>query len=1052
MFEQFARLRQALDEAKRLGLPTGNTQDAAESGIGRAIGAVRSFGTPVRGGEIPQESNIPGLPSPGRSAAGSLDYQQYTAERNRRLADAESRLAAEPETSRIGQPSPDRGSARSFNYQQYLAERNIVSSQQGELQNALATPLARVTPPNIGTASSKIGSTEVLVENPIQSPTRPANEVLGNRGTQRLPGWSVPDGQVQVTPSGSRLSDFQQDGPTTEEESRRRTRELFRDSKLEMDVEVMGDPGLRQRLTEISPEGTLVNVRSGQRGGTIGLTQEKDLKAEDELYDIDPSGVRYEEGNPRLGLRNAQASPKYGILPRAHNPASLLNSQRRDKAGKQEWMATQQNRWTEGTEDNIKTTVEVPYVDDNGNYYMMSVDPSVEISPGKTLGSVLAGVRSDFKTPVATAQALNDKVQQRGWGFADRSGKAGTLKGTLYPPGETDPNRATKVYDPELGPLGRPLESNQEVPDGMYGTRTKTNKLYRLGNAQGNDYTAVGNQLRELDAEQRAKTGTGLLPTYDASRAPKPQPIVDDAKKVHPANLEQLESWGGRFGVPSTDETGRPSIQWVNNWQEAASTGDMFYRQSRGNNAPVERVFNVRQPDGSTAMYLGTPEFSGTLRPAFLSDEYEVRTGAEKWSGIKPGEQLATLINSGVARGEIGTATGANVLEDLVRRQAAAKGVPPEVIESALLEAARTRTSREETQQGIRQRRSSREVDLFNEADINQMDPLPTGIGVWRAEQGMPRPRMGIDPELDQPISSGARMGTQPNPVDADMGSNPYVMQALYDEQQMLLEKQRLAGNDTYSDIDADGSSYRGRSERDFQATGRIADAIESSVARDFTGGLPSSDVAAAIATLELQKYPWRQAGINPGGQLTAERVAALADTLTGGTRDPMDNPQARRLAQIVLENTAPVRDGGMVDPADLARNLNDVAALNPDFVEYALNQIGDRNFSRAASVVEAAQSSVAPRAAGQNVDPIDVLNAIDTLTGGGQIGTGYDSFSTGKKVAYNKLGQRYQQPGYGNIRNYDAYAQALGGELGEELLGKAMQRAAVRLAEMRGG
>jgi len=1052
----FERLRRGLNDAQEAqNQALGSAQQlpnqqapAVTSGIG-GIGRIRDLGGSARSMEIPQERAIPGLPEPG-TGFGRADYSSYNRWRKDRLD------AARQESAQRAANAP---SQRGLTPSVAEAARQPLPEEPFRGENPLRP----------------LGGVARDPQNDLINRPRPVLEGAG----RPVPGVSTPDQPLLISGRGSRAGSYSPSGvflgPKAQDlretssfgdyqaagapDLRSRRYQAGIESALDKEIEARGGAELRRQLTNPEPatpgayEAPLVPTTQGVTTGRARLAQSDSLRRDSGIDGGETYGGKSERANPPMTIRPNQTSRgaenREPVRPEPRYPASLL-IRRGLAADKNPGMIDNPDtRWTNSGEDPVNAMVTVPYVDQRGRIVERSINPnrvlevidegtrrdtkfadspiritedtdrydgrvvqpdSTQASERRadlTMADAVREVRQDNRTRVQSAGALNELVKQ-GWEFVDMTGKDRTLKGYLLAPlkpGQDPANRERReIYDPELGRSG-PLSARREIPAGLdriaqgqdY-VRQGSEKLYRVGNPQGADYDQIVDDIAER----------GILPTLTPQ---PPRPIREPKAQLFPANLDALQNSGGRFGV--IDEQGQ--TRWTNSWQEAAAPGSMFLMQSR--NADPVTVFPVAARDGSVQFFQGTPQQSGNLTPAFLSDNEKIRRDAETFGGKdyslnailsditqsaqeKAGNFSESMLGGAGAIGEVLRRN--QILVDVAKARAAQSGSPssavspgidPAALQAALLQSSRNATGREAVVQAIRAGRPGSEYNLFDESNIGDPGLIPGagGISIWRDGQD-------VNPVIDR------GEGMYATELDDD------IAQAL---QQEAAEQELTLGRD----VDTTAPRY---------------DGIQPAYG-DF-GSVESRSI-------NTQRNAIRPVGTGTG--TLVDDAIAYAQALTGGRSPGL----AHAIAKTAVENTRATVDGAAPLPRQVFENMEKIANLDPRFVDYALQFANDGDFDRAAKLVEVAQRGTQPGA--QGVDPVQVLNAIEQLAGN-QVGTGYNSFSRGRQIAYDNLNQAYQQPQYGEIRNYPAYAQALGGELGDSLLDKAMQRAAVRLRDMR--
>lgn len=440
------------------------------------------------------------------------------------------------------------------------------------------------------------------------------------------------------------------------------------------------------------------------------------------------------------------------------------------------------------------------------------------------------------------------------------------------------------------------------------------------------------------------------------------------------------------------------------------------------------------------------------------------------------------------------------------------RGVDPATLERALLQSAKTQTGLLATVQGMRANQPVRQIESFNEDYLDTAESaalqrrvlevansLPANVdevtlasiaapGTYErqlldsylAERNGQIPFASATPQGDVALWQGGReRGIDPRAAERfnqwqrqaaaatdalEVEGNPIIRQALAEETELRPQPADINDSEAfYARRDA-GDYDRGSYEDQQNALGisndapdlkggRVAlgDVLASSMGSDL-GAISKADAEAAA--LILRGADPGQIGATPRSLQVAKSAVIAADNLLGGSDNPFANPEARRLAEVALFNTRGQVDGGPIDGFNLGRNIDRAAStggsggIDSQFVDYALQYTGDGDFGRAAAIVDAARRSVAPRTPGQPIESVDVLNAIEQLVGGGQVGSGLAQMPRGKQIAYQNTGAPYRQIGERPF-DYDRYAQAMDAEPGSTAQQYAMNFAADRIRRL---
>jgi hypothetical protein len=868
-------------------------------------------------------------------------------------------------------------------------------------------------------------------------------------------------------------------------------------SLLDEVMERGGEPLLQQLKTLSSPanrpfEGPLVTAVDGRRGEKIFLDREFDPDNSDQPDGADPSGQKRPYKNPELGVQPGQRSPKYGILPQSQGLAPKEAPKQRVIEG---GPSDRVNTWTDSNSKAVRGAVKMPYVDEAGNLFLREVHPGSVIETvdrgterrtrfadsqvrvtedngdfaGKmvnpddtltantrvemTIGEKVRDIYNRNRTPVATAEALNERLKQ-GYTFTPAQNQ-GTLKGTLERIDAQGNRTSLKVYDPELGENGRPLTTRQEVPDGLYGVKNQSTKIYRVGSPNTHNYDNI---LKEL-AEER------VLPTL----APEPSRPVN---QTYPAYLDQLESGRGQTLVPGDDGSLIPG-----SWREAANrawqsgTESPIAFVSSGPNAPAQPLLVRRGKSGSPELHFGTPVAVGRLTPAILSPDKDLRFKAENMSD-KPGTTgnykvdpiLQELIAAGGDRAmEIGSGVGPTLLENFMRRQVANRGVDRELVEDALVQSAKTLSGWEETSQAIRQASDKRrEVDLFSMDENSIGDPstaakerilaiaetLPDGLDPVTLETIAPTgsyerdildailsdrqggvPFGSADPRNAGDIALWQRgtveRGVNPravadfnrwanSPVDEFRGDIPEITDQLLAEAAEKAD-QRFEEDLTYSPA-GEGSYEAGQSRY-----GNYGDGKSQAI----------NTVKDALRPMEVEPDQVLDVAKHYA------RVLSGASGIDGQIYDPAAVARADKIAELVVEKSQDDVEGRQARARTIYGNLEKVIGFDLTDLEYAVNMTGSSNFKQLADLLDVAQR-------GGGADPLARLNQIEQLAGGLVLsGT---PMTGGRRVAANRVTAPYQAPI--EEGDYQANYPRLGDALGSELGSSAQTAAANFLAE----
>lgn len=1091
MTSSFGWLRGGLNEVQRRMNRGAGAQDEGAiarprevtSGLG-GIGQIRGIGRPQASVEVPQERAIPGLPSPQESSGG------YGPPRigGPKIQDPYDG----PEAPRVQRNEP-----------MLYAGREVLTREGG------VTPSGVVLP----------GEDNIKV-------SREVGSLASSQLKQQYEGPKAPTERGRWS---SRQIDSEWTAPQAQEPTARQMRGMSRDltnrrANIGQVIENQGGEELLQQLTsrEVGGdrpfEGTLVSAGQGRRGDRAYLD----------------NGYRSDDGDGTGASRNLRGDLRGGDP--SEGEGGFIEG--RFTGGR-----NGARTWTDSAEQNIRTTLKIPYIDEKGFRSERTIDPSqvvetldsgsvqrkfgqpsggvIRLSDNQTIdtdstftpntraertaGDVVKELRDEYKTPTIRRDVLLQQIRDGRGRIASEQEQNGTLVAFL----KDEKGNEIGVYDPERGKRGVPLTYNREVPKGNYDVQNEETKLLRVGNPLNRDYDGIRDALR-------APSKPGYRPDRDANREDlvkselfpgMGEAAIQKTQRVYPATLDNWAENGAQFLVKDPQGELRAANSWQNALQTARNGGEGVAEvliQRREGQAPT-RLMAVPDQDGGISLLLGAGDETRAYGPAHLSPDRYVRKAIENEKhserrvygrnqeledvepqGYTQEQWLKDIITSGGSDAlDMGTATGPSMIAEVIRRQAAAKGVHPSVIEDALLRSARTNTQWDETLQAMRQRTGGKEVNLFNESDPQnaedlairramaaEADTLPHDVDPVALEQIAPSgsyQRQVLDAILTQrsgeiPYASaspdrniaawenGRERGVDPRAVDRfnswvsdgpnaddwdawDASRNPDIAQALSDEDLMRMEmEQREATPGSY---EAQQAAYDAP---DYSAAGR--------------DGRNSGE----IRTVSNALIP----GVNIDPARIGEIAHDYAYSITGG-RDPA---LAAKLAQVALNNTRGPRDGAAPHPQDVLKNIEIAANFDPDLINYALQFQGDGDFKRAADLVDVAKRGAGPLQSAEPVSPIDVFDGVQQSVGndvsvmaspggsaysatgvepsagnlsaldeierlaGKYVGVGSESFSKGKQIAADKVRAKYQAtaPGMREF-DYQRYANLIGND-----------------------
>jgi hypothetical protein len=331
-------------------------------------------------------------------------------------------------------------------------------------------------------------------------------------------------------------------------------------------------------------------------------------------------------------------------------------------------------------------------------------------------------------------------------------------------------------------------------------------------------------------------------------------------------------------------------------------------------------------------------------------------------------------------------------------------------------------------------------------------------VALWQGGR-----EQGIDPRAAERFNQWQRQAAAAtNELEVEM--NPAIQQALAEETGRRYQVADINDSEEFYARQDAGNYDRNSYEDQQNVLGISGDSPDLKGGRVSLGNVLASSMGSELgaiskadaeaAALILRGADPGQIGASPRSLQVAKSAVMAADNLLGGSDNPFANSEARRLAEVALFNTRGPVEGGPVDGFNLGRNIDRAAStggsggIDSQFVDYALQYTGDGDFGRAAAIVDAARRSVAPRAPGQPIEPVDVLNAIEQLVGGGQLGSGLGQMPRGKQIAYQNTGAPYRQVGERPF-DYDRYAQAMDSEPGDNAQQYAMAFAADRIRRL---
>lgn len=673
------------------------------------------------------------------------------------------------------------------------------------------------------------------------------------------------------------------------------------------------------------------------------------------------------------------------------------------------WRERGVDTWTDSNQQNVGIATDIPWVERNGQVGWKTVDSGataqnidstfaggskspirvndyqvVEPDSSQTSetyaqlsrGQLLAQLRDEAKTQLVPKSALADAKNPTTYGnnpaprarVASPDERSGTLVGFLRQNGVEQ-----EVYAP------KDVTYTRTEPDGDYRSKEVTEQGFRVGLPTHRDYDGP-NSVRErllaplkpgaadvgdMDVREALFPGMGYQPTQKPTR-------------IYPAVLDDLQGKGATFFAAGP----KGELQPVSSWQEAFAlspereSGVVVAAVQRPGKEPVT-LRAIIQPEAEPVFLAGGD--SGEYRytgPAVFSPDEQVRRKGE-YMGGSANDQIAALIaNAASKRSDIGV--GMPGVQAVIERQVRGSS-DPAAMEAALLQAAKNRTAREATLQGIASARGTTGT-YANRGPVDE----ETSIALARAQAIAD----SLPPDADGTLLAQVAPPGTPERMILDA---------------VLLERAgRIPG--------ATAAPNRGialwQDGRESGVSNRAVDDYNRLMAQ------PSDPLSGDIHPDVIQA-------------LRDEAEAASSGNLvTDSVSDTYASPDSYEQRQGAYGNFGELRGGTKttISPGELA--LEEGSPVKP-FVEYAMNILGDGDPNRAYDLVDTAMRATRPRAPGQPINQVDVLDAIHGLTGNT---VGNASMSKGRRIYADNLRAQYQAPAAGMARptNYAAYAEAL--------------------------
>lgn len=736
------------------------------TGLAATPGTVRSGGGALPGleryGEIPQERAVPGLPGPS-GGIGALG-------RPRRSEPGG--LGSEVELGRR-------------NNQYVLPPARTFTRPEAEVSN-----------------SGMVMNTRQLEDDREWVQARPDSRLGSYQRNQRLAADRVPDKTTEPN-LWEQDSSGNFTGRLLRGEDGREPRKPNPNSKnVTPQILEAGGQEMLQELTKPrpwDPEGAYVNPGKGEYGEQSFLSRASGTRNDAGEGRVDGGGTDLraglQGGDPSYlrdaGDPNGEIARRVPKLLQTEYPSPAIK-----KTGNPRIISpATEDTWTNSSEENLSTAIQMPVVGRNGQVVMGVVDSSkpyrvvvgdpdstqssettITESEGRVLGELREQNRAQLMTknaltaakyePIYGQKGENPQMRAR---VASPEERKGTLVGFLSSTAIDRNGRTPRAVITEE-PIYKPkLENNlkREIPSGMLGSETIKEEAYRRGSPTGVDFNAIRNELLAAAQPGYRPTEEDQLktPMFGMGFVQSRQP-----QRIFPANLEKQQAEGAQFFV----ETGtRGELRPIAGWRDLIPQGaEEVPRVMRG---AVKRregleptpIQVIARPGEEPRFFYDTNKSLQYTGPAVFSPNYSDRIKGEAMGGSMS-DQMGSLINSGAKtqsnHDDTGMLGGAGGISEVLRRNqnvysASQKrlqdyirsgetkgleadkfrpGVHPEFLERALLQSAGTQTGLLATIQGIRANQPVRNIKEFTEDYLDQAEPAALRRQVLAVADALP--------------------------------------------------------------------------------------------------------------------------------------------------------------------------------------------------------------------------------------------------------------------------------------------------------------------------